>query len=419
MNKNYSALTLEELPKRLSQISAITDQIGTNFSEWNVTEVGDGNLNLVFIVIGSKGKIVIKQALPYVRVVGDSWPLTLERAYFEYNALIRQEDRDPGIVPSVFHFDREQGLIAMECLDSHKILRGKLIAGEQVENLGDVIGKHCARLAFKGSDLFMDTKDKKHDVSLFQKNLELMSITENLVFTDPYFDAKMNNNTKGLDPIIKIIRDDVTMKSRAQLMLLKFTSNTETMCHGDLHSGSIMCTDTDTKVIDPEFAFYGPMGFDLGMNIANYLMAFFSQPAHRQNSTEIDSFQNWILKVIEETIQAFIDEFSNLWHNNRQGILFPKCLFEDQDQSSQFALNSVIKNIWSDAVSVCGIEMHRRCLSLAHNADFEQIEDLSFRAKLEARNLLMGRELILNSDKIKDASDLTSLAIKFNERNIL
>ena len=41
MNKNYSALTLEELPKRLSQISAITDQIGTNFSEWNVTEVGD------------------------------------------------------------------------------------------------------------------------------------------------------------------------------------------------------------------------------------------------------------------------------------------------------------------------------------------------------------------------------------------
>ena len=169
MNKNYSALTLEELPKRLSQISAITDQIGTNFSEWNVTEVGDGNLNLVFIVIGSKGKIVIKQALPYVRVVGDSWPLTLERAYFEYNALVRQEDRDPGIVPSVFHFDREQGLIAMECLDSHKILRGKLIAGEQVENLGDVIGKHCARLAFKGSDLFMDTKDKKHDVSLFKK----------------------------------------------------------------------------------------------------------------------------------------------------------------------------------------------------------------------------------------------------------
>ncbi len=47
MNKNYSALTLDELPKRLSSITAITDQIGTDSSEWKVTEVGDGNLNLV------------------------------------------------------------------------------------------------------------------------------------------------------------------------------------------------------------------------------------------------------------------------------------------------------------------------------------------------------------------------------------
>ena len=51
MKNNYLALTLDELPKRLSSINAITDQIGSNFSEWKVTEVGDGNLNLVFIVI--------------------------------------------------------------------------------------------------------------------------------------------------------------------------------------------------------------------------------------------------------------------------------------------------------------------------------------------------------------------------------
>ena len=30
--------------------------------------------------------------------------------------------------------------------------------------------------------------------------------------------------------------------------------------------------------------------------------------------------------------------------------------------------------------------MHRRCLSLAHNADFEQIEDITLRVKLEARS---------------------------------
>ena len=148
-------------------------------------------------------------------------------------------------------------------------------------------------------------------------------------------------------------------------------------------------------------------------------MAFLSQPAHRKNSNDNKSFQGWILKVIEETVNAFFEEFTNLWHNSRRGILFPKCLYEDQDQTTDYALNLVLKHILNDAMSVCGIEMHRRCLSLAHNADFEQIEDVTLRAKLEARNLLLGRELILSSDSIKEISDLTSLALKFNERNIL
>jgi hypothetical protein len=76
---------------------------------WTVREVGDGNLNLVFIVEGDAGSVIVKQALPYVRLVGDSWPLPLKRAFFEYHALIRQEARDPGSVPKVLHFDEDPG----------------------------------------------------------------------------------------------------------------------------------------------------------------------------------------------------------------------------------------------------------------------------------------------------------------------
>ena len=46
-------------------------------------EVGDGNLNLVFIVEGPAGGVCVKQALPYVRAAGESWPMPLERAFFE------------------------------------------------------------------------------------------------------------------------------------------------------------------------------------------------------------------------------------------------------------------------------------------------------------------------------------------------
>ena len=120
MPDNYLALTPESLPERLCKIKEIAGKVGPNPNSWDVAEVGDGNLNLVFIVTGDIGKVIVKQALPYVRLVGDSWPLTLERAFFEYNALIRQEERDPGVVPKVLYFDSAQGLIAMEYLENHK-----------------------------------------------------------------------------------------------------------------------------------------------------------------------------------------------------------------------------------------------------------------------------------------------------------
>lgn len=60
--------------------------------------------------------MVAKQALPYVRCVGDSWPLTLERASFEYLALTAQRGLCPDRVPEVFHFNKEKALIGEDCV---------------------------------------------------------------------------------------------------------------------------------------------------------------------------------------------------------------------------------------------------------------------------------------------------------------
>ena len=417
-SEKYEPLTVETLANRLGAVDDICKIVGDDKSKWKIDEVGDGNLNLVYTVSSDSGNIIVKQALPYVRLVGDSWPLPLSRSFYEHEVLVRQAKRDPGSVPEIIYFNKVQAIIAMEMLLPHVILRKKLIAGEYVDGLAQRLGKFCARTAFRGSDLSLKTADKKSDTAMFQGNLALMGITESLVFTEPYFAAEMNHHTDGLDPIVKILRSDVKMKVEAQKMLMKFTANTETLCHGDLHSGSVMCTDDETKVIDPEFGFYGPMGFDLGMLTSNYLMAYFSQPAHRESNT-LSKYQNWILEVIEETHEAFQNEFKKLWNSERKGILFPKSMFEDQGDSSEFALNEVLEHIWEDVVAISGIEMHRRVLSLAHNADFEEISDTKKRSQLEARNLMMGRELILNNKTIKNVSELTNMARKFNLENFL
>ena len=49
--------------------------------------------------------------------------------------------------------------------------------------------------------------------------------------------------------------------------------------HGDLHTGSIMTNGSDAKVIDHEFVFYGPAGFDLGLLMAGYLFSYGDFPS--------------------------------------------------------------------------------------------------------------------------------------------
>ena len=63
-----------------------------------------------------------------------------------------------------------------------------------------------------------------------------------------------------------------------------------------MHTGSIFASETETKVIDPEFAFYGPIGFDVGLFLANLIV---------QTITRDGEQRNVILRHIEQTWEVF------------------------------------------------------------------------------------------------------------------
>ncbi|MBZ9797407.1 S-methyl-5-thioribose kinase [Mesorhizobium sp. ES1-4] len=415
----FEALSVETLATRLGTNEALCAKIGKDAAQWKVREVGDGNLNLVFIVEGAGGAAVVKQALPYVRLVGDSWPLPLKRSFFEYHALTRQEARAPGSVPAIYHFDEVQALIIMEYLSPHIILRRALIDGRQLPNIARDIGLFMARTLFRGSDLSMVTKERKADLALFADNVELCDITENLVFSDPYFDARMNRHTSPqLDALVAELQADRDLKVEAQRLKHIFAANAETLLHGDLHSGSIMVTDQETRIIDPEFAFYGPMAFDIGMLLANFWMSFFSQRGHEQQGKR-DAMRAYLLDVVVETWAVFRAEFSRLWRTERTGMLYQKSLFEDQGDrlGAEQALDNVLHQIWDDMLGFAGIEVHRRILGLAHNADFETIADEDLRASCEAKALKFGRHIAVNRRQIHSIDEVNHLAALIEREN--
>jgi 5-methylthioribose kinase len=83
---HYRILHEADLRDYLASRPELAEALGGAPASWSITEVGDGNLNLVFIVKGARGGVAVKQALPYVRLVGESWPLPLSRAHYEYLA---------------------------------------------------------------------------------------------------------------------------------------------------------------------------------------------------------------------------------------------------------------------------------------------------------------------------------------------
>jgi 5-methylthioribose kinase len=416
----FKALTVDTLPRRLGEVAAVAERVGADCSTWRVREVGDGNLNLVFIVEGPAGAVVVKQALPYVRLVGDSWPLPLKRSFFEYHALTRQEARAGiGTVPKIYHYDQAQALIVMEYLSPHIILRKALIQGRQLPRVGRDLGLFMARTLFRGSDIHMETRQRKADLALFADNVELCDITENLVFSDPYFEAKLNRHTSPqLDSLVAQLRSDRDLKVEAQRLKHAFAANAETLLHGDLHTGSIMVTDEETRMIDPEFAFYGPMAFDVGMALANFWMSYFSQRGHEDGGSR-EPIRDYLLGTIVEAWSVFRTEFSHLWRTERNGILYQRSLFEDQGDvlGSEQALDQVLHALFEDMLGFAGIECHRRILGLAHNADFETIEDADLRAVCEAKAMRFGRHIVVNRRHIHGIEEVNALARLIEKEN--
>lgn len=387
-------------------------RVGSDIAAWDVREVGDGNLNLVFIVKGEKGSVVVKQALPYFRLVGADWPLSLRRTFFEYQALRRQEARAPGMVPAVFHFDEQQAFVVMEHLEGHVTLRKALIQGQQLPRIAEHLGLFMARTLFRGSDLHMETGERKADLALFAGNADLCAITETLVFTDPYFAAPLNRHTAPqLDRLVASLRKDRDLRVEAQKLKQLFATKAETLIHGDLHTGSIMVDADSTKVIDPEFAFYGPAAFDVGVLIGDFWMSFFSQRGH-ENGGDRAAMRRYLLKVVSNIWTGFRDEYSRLWHDERMGMLYPRRLFEDRGDGSgaEQALHQVLHAIWEEMLGFAGIGIHRRILGLAHNADFELIEDRELRAQCEARALYFGRHLVMDRSSIQSIDEANALA---------
>jgi 5-methylthioribose kinase len=403
----YTALNPQTVGVYLSNIKPAVGRLGGLPSEWTAREVGDGNLNLVFIVEGPKGAVVVKQALPYVRLVGESWPLPLDRAYYEYKALVEQTLHAPEYVPALYHHDHDMALTVMEYLSPHIIARKGLVQGIRYPHMAEHIGAFLARTLFGTSDLALDPVSKRQKIVQYLTNTAMCKISEDLLFDEPYFAAPLNRHTSPqLNEIALEFRQDTELKGAVQELKNKFLNTAEALLHGDLHTGSVMVTHDDTRVIDPEFAFFGPAGFDVGAFLANLFLACYAQEGHENGP----DYAQWILDQARVTWETFVKEFSSLWEERQNGELYNPRLYADSPELRTVALETRLNVIFEDALGFAGCKIIRRILGLAHVEDLESIENKDIRAACEKKALAFGRRLVLERTQFKSIADVIRAA---------
>jgi len=400
----YHPLTEQEA----IEIARNLDQFFPSNASLSCKEIGDGNLNLVFHIIDStSGKsLIMKQALPYAKVVGDSWPLTLDRARIESEKLILEGKLAPGLVPQVYKYDPELSLTIMEDLSDHVIMRKGLIEGNEYPHFADHISTFLANTLFYTSDLGMNQQDKKLQVKNFI-NPDLCKITEDLIFDDPYTVSSNNNYEPAIEDAAAALRANDDLHLEIAILREKFLTQAQALLHGDLHTGSIFIKENSTKVIDPEFAYYGPMGYDIGAVFANLLLNYAGQEYWMKDAAAREAFRNNLLQTIISIWNQFNDKFLALWKTH--GV-------DRMANEAKGYKEYYMKKVLQDTVGYTGAKMVRRIVGLAHVVDIDGIEDAAIRNSAQRLAIAIGTELIVRNRSIETIEELIELVKKQLER---
>ena len=375
-------LNLATLPDYLRQRHAEIRMFEPE-AELHIEDIGDGNLNTVYRVSDAARparSLVLKHAPPYIKILGPDYPLSTERLTFESRALDVYNRLASGTVPVQYDFDVDAAVIAMEDLRDAHVLRDALIAGTVDTAIAEQVGRF---MGIAHSETYVDNigaATAQHYRQQFA-NATMQSITADYVFTFPFTEHETNFWTRGLEPDVQQLKTDAGFLRQTERLKRIFLTAKQGVTHGDLHTGSVLVQNDTAKVIDAEFAFYGPVGFDLGLYWANYFLSYFSH----QDTVSVQSALKTAVVQVWETYTA---EFT----------------MADAGLKSE-----MLGNIFQDAVGFAGLEMLRRLIGAAHVRDIEGIVDLSRKLSVERAALQFGTTLVKQHQSLRGIAGVIAM----------
>ncbi len=344
--------------------------------------IGDGNINKVYRAVTDDGRTyVVKQAQKTANI-SDDIRLNLSRGQLESDYLSAIEKVVPGKVPHLFFYSKKHRYMIMQDMGpSYKVLQKEMAAGRKPGFLAEQLGGYIADTCAAFSDFLLDAEKKKAMQKHFT-NPKLCGLTERLVFTEPYIDCKNNTFAPGTEEYVRSeIYGDKKLRTKAAKLKYRFMNCPQTLIHGDLHFGSVFVGEEDIVAFDPEFCFFGPIGYDLGNAVAHFILQYIYADTVCGRP---DNFLTWLEEAAVEMIQAFKKEF------------FARLLdCKDPMLGAEEYKYGFLSSVMCDMVGFAATECIRRTVGLAKVSAFS-FPDEKTKSAYERRVLKKAKKMLLD-----------------------
>ncbi|MFN0121402.1 MAG: phosphotransferase [Blastocatellia bacterium] len=242
--------------------------IGADETVLEAARAGEGNMNCTIRVRTATQTLIVKQARPWVEKYPDI-PAPRERAAMEgrFYQAISATPALAALMPQYLGLDETSQIIALEDLgaaqDFTTLYRGARLDAADLEAL---VAWLSALHALPG------TPDQRAQMA----NREMRALNHLHLFDFPLRQTNgmdLDAITPGLQAAARTLQQDLDYVTRARALGELYLADGPALLHGDYFPGSWLRTARGVRIIDPEFCFYGPPEFDMGVLIAHLHLA--------------------------------------------------------------------------------------------------------------------------------------------------
>ena len=297
----------ERMPELADADHIHISQVG----EGDPEEDGDGYVNYIFRVHTDKGNYVLKQGRELARTGLD--PMAMYRNGLEYDSMRIRYAIVPEYTPFLKFQDKENNLFVMEDVSDLKITRFQFNKNRMFPDLGRRCGECMAKTEFYTSEYFLSREEYRQLQTKFA-NTQMRRVMEDGAFMDIFNTEVERGLGEEYNHFARGIMYDHRFETERFKLRRNFMSHADGLIHGDLHTSNIFASEDAMKVIDMEFSFMGPFGYDLGYLTGNlisqYCAACFKPFASEAERRE---FKAYLLATIKSLFEILLlDKATNI-----------------------------------------------------------------------------------------------------------